>query len=372
MRCVNCGSEIPDEAKEYPRCGTDVEVTQEREMQTETELTPPKSSKKNIYAVLISSVLVIAIAAAALFFIKSKELGALQVENITGNRWVLTDESSTHDQYEGDVSSNETRPFAAVIGESADDDYPSIVFMNEGQGKIQRLLPRYDDPTEAWYVMGYLEGHIVTEADIERIEYSGRDYYDAEYNNYTWSTVDINFVLSDDLTGLLIYDVKDNVTNAIKYNNAIAIVDGIGMSTYFADGLPYKSRGTEDLEIIPKFFCQANMLDESYHSSDSAFSMDKEEKNYNSEYLSDSVRYSGKLDIEYPEYGNGIIIYTRTQTAGGEPEEKDETSNRIAYLYEEKCSIETYASYDADSHVKEPEYDFHIVGYLPWKEIGQE
>ena len=46
MRCVNCGSEIPDEAKEYPRCGTDVEVTQERKMQTETELTPLNPRKR--------------------------------------------------------------------------------------------------------------------------------------------------------------------------------------------------------------------------------------------------------------------------------------------------------------------------------------
>ena len=325
---------------------------------------------------MIPAIAAVAVMIAAIGLYMLLRAGGARVNSIAVSKWMLTDEGYSADHYAGLVTSDESRPFAAVISDGDGD--VRLVFMDGGEGTVQISVPSDEDPSLACEIEGYMTGKTVRKSDFEEITYSGSDYYDWDmssldpsYSDYTSCIVDIEAVMKKNATGILIYDVEDNINQTVEQNDAMAIVNGVGRSAYISDDLPYKSRGMEDITVIPRFFCAAEKLDNVLTSADSSFVMDREETSYTS--LSNTVKYSGTMNLVLSDYSNGFIVYTATQTAGGEADERGAALIRYARVYPGgRFSLKTHNSYDIDAKVSEPEYEFHIAGFLAWTELGQD
>lgn len=363
--CADCGKENPIDAIECIHCGCPFEDglekknSSEMEQELDTQNSKPKSKKnKIIIGIIILAVIFIGIACVALL----SQNNSLSINEINISKWKLLDEDGYYDDYEGIVNSDESNSFIAVLGYYEEtDDAPVFVYMENGKGVVQVTESTDDDPSIKYTAIGYMNGKIIKESDISSIEYDESDYYDSSYN--TSCTVDIDIEMKSKMNGVLFMELKNDLTKDVKRNVAVTIIDGKGEYAYHLSELPLKSRGVE-VTAIPKFFCNATDLKENDYTIETPFFVKKNERKY-------STSFSGKEELSFEGYDDGLIIYTEELLDGGKKENRGEIIKKVAYLKDNQCILSTFTSGDSDDKILTPTYNIQIVGYLKWNNYNK-
>lgn len=377
IKCPECGKTISDKALKCPQCGYPITQKVEQEpaaliAEKQLDEVPgshpnpiaalacyPRTLSKKAKAVLaIAGVIVIAV----LCVLHGIGLfgGKVTVKNISIEKWRLTDSSSYSDVYEGQVTSDQKRPFIALIGSYEDKDImPKMVYMENGVGTLE--VHESDDPSTIYKPIGYLSGKSIKDFDIS-VEYSDSDYFDYSYSSYTTCTVEMNISLKQNLTGLLLFDISNETNNEEDCNRIVTVVNGKAEYSYYAS-LPYKARGI-DLSVTPRMLCTGKSV------SAKDFTISKE---YTAEKSSESdhASYSGEQIMSFPDYDDGLILYTEELKEGGTPKNRNECNNTYAFLHNSECTFSTYDSVDGKQIIL-PKYSFNIVGYIPWTLLDKE
>lgn len=221
IKCPECGQTISDKATKCPRCGfpltkdstqaapsdsttvqTENATDAEHNVQTDLKIFP----KKRRFPFIIILICFILVCICLLgYSISTQTLQPLHVNELSFDKWVVTERSSYSITYEGTLLSDEKSPFIAVIGEyqeSASDIFvPSLVYMNDGAG----VFPSYiytggdeenaDDPSATYRPIGILNGRTVSESDLKVVSCRDTTYSDYEYSDLTSCTIDIELEL---------------------------------------------------------------------------------------------------------------------------------------------------------------------------------
>lgn len=383
IKCPECGQTISDKATKCPRCGfpltkdstqaapsdsttvqTENATDAEHNVQTDLKIFP----KKRRFPFIIILICFILVCICLLgYSISTQTLQPLHVNELSFDKWVVTERSSYSITYEGTLLSDEKSPFIAVIGEyqeSASDIFvPSLVYMNDGAG----VFPSYiytggdeenaDDPSATYRPIGILNGRTVSESDLKVVSCRDTTYSDYEYSDLTSCTIDIELELNQNVTGILFFDLENDMTNNVTANDYCVVVDGKSSFSRVISDLPYRSRGVNAV-LIPKFFCPSQPIGENDYTVSSPFSAKKSDT-FNS--------YTGTMVISIPEHSDGYILYTQTLISGGQTDNQGIPSNEIAYLHNSQCEFETYDfESDQDTIIVTPEYNFILNGYIAW------
>lgn len=358
--CADCGKENPIDAAECIHCGYPFKdgIEKKNSFEMEEELNTPNSKAKSnkkikIICITILAIIFISIVCAALFRLNN----SLSINEINISKWKLTDKGDYFDDYEGIVNSDESNSFIAVLGyyeEKESDNIPLFVYMKNGKGVIQltELAENGDDPSIKYTAIGYMNGRIIKKSDISNIEYNESDYND--WSDDTSCTVDIDIEMKRKMNGMLFMELKNDLTKDIERNVAVTIIDGKGEYSYYLSELPFKSRGVE-VTAIPKFFCNATDIKENDFTIEKPFSVEKELSSF-----------SGKEELSFDGYDDGMIIYSEELQDGGKKEERGEVKNKVAYLKNNRCTLKTYTSDYSDDKILTPTYHFKIAAYLKW------
>lgn len=319
------------------------------------------SKKKLIIAAIVASIVVVAvlgIVIASQFF-----ASRLTVEDISVSKWRLTNSTKYGDYYEGTITSEQKRPFIAVIGEYEDDEAaPQFVYVEDGTGVIETYEDTDEDPSIKYRAIGYIGGKAVELSDM-KVKYKDSDYYDWSYSDYTSCDVLISIEMNTTKTGLLVFDVINETSNETDRNMIAVVIDGKAEYSYYAN-LPYKARGV-DVSIIPKLFCESAAITAESYVIEKEYTAEKSETSY-------SNSYSGEETLAFADYADGFVLYTRELKEGGNKENRNVVRNMSAFLFDGECTLTTYDSVDEDETILMPKYEFNIVGYITWTPLEKE
>ncbi len=385
IKCPECGQMISDKAEKCPKCGYQMQDSLKEEKEVlpqvgtaegeETNETPAteekqetrfsvktvltsvagaKKSKKKTAVIIAGIVLVMFVVLYGLGTANSTP----KVTEISISKWRLTDSKWYADYYEGSVTSDQKKPFVAVIGQyDSDDSTPQLVYMEDGTGVLKTLESTDDDPSVKYRAIGYLNGSKVDSKSLTT-KCKDRDYDD--YSDQTNCYVDIEMDMRNNKTGLLLFDVV-NQTNGDRGTNLVAIVvKGKTKYSYYAE-LPYKSRGIE-VSIEPKLFCESNPVKQGDYTVQKDYSAEKDEGKY-------STSYSGKMEIAFGDKQDGFALYTRELLEGGNKKNRNDVRNLYNFIHDGECTFTTYDSVGSDETILMPKYDFNIVGYITWNSL---
>lgn len=387
IKCPECGQMISDKAEKCPKCGYQMQdsldtaeevVTQGAAAEVEeakeipaaeekqksrfslktvlTSVAGAKKSKKKTAIIIAGIVLVMF---AVLYAVGSAN-STLKVNEISINKWRLTDSRWYSDYYEGSVTSDQKKPFVAVIAQYDDEDSrPELVYVENGEGIFSTLESTSSDPSVKYRAIGYLSGTRVDSKGMT-IKYKDRDYTDYSSQEESDCYVDIEMDMRNNKTGLLLFDVV-NKTNGDKNSNLVAVVvKGKTQYSYYAE-LPYKSRGIE-ITIEPKLFCESSSVKQNDYTVEKNYSAEKEEGKY-------STYYSGEMEMAFSDKQDGFVLYTRELLEGGNKKNRNDVKNMYNFVHNGESKFTTYDSVDSDETILMPKYDFNIVGYITWNSL---
>lgn len=387
IKCPECGQMISDKAEKCPKCGYQMQdsldtaeeaVTQGAAAEVEeakeipaaeekqksrfslktvlTSVAGAKKSKKKTAIIIAGIVLVMF---AVLYAVGSAN-STLKVNEISINKWRLTDSRWYSDYYEGSVTSDQKKPFVAVIAQYDDEDSrPELVYVENGEGIFSTLESTSSDPSVKYRAIGYLSGTRVDSKGMT-IKYKDRDYTDYSSQEESDCYVDIEMDMRNNKTGLLLFDVV-NKTNGDRDSNLVAVVvKGKTQYSYYAE-LPYKSRGIE-ITIEPKLFCESSSVKQDDYTVEKNYSAEKEEGKYN-------TYYSGEMEIAFSDKQDGFALYTRELLEGGNKKNRNDVKNMYNFVHNGESKFTTYDSVDSDETILMPKYDFNIVGYITWNSL---
>lgn len=344
-----------EEAKEIPAA----EEKQKTRFSLKTVLTSAAGAKKSKKKTAIIIAGIVLVMFAVLYAVGSAN-STLKVNEISINKWRLTDSRWYSDYYEGSVTSDQKKPFVAVIAQYDDEDSrPELVYVENGEGIFSTLESTSSDPSVKYRAIGYLSGTRVDSKGMT-IKYKDRDYTDYSSQEESDCYIDIEMDMRNNKTGLLLFDVV-NKTNGDKDSNLVAVVvKGKTQYSYYAE-LPYKSRGIE-ITIEPKLFCESSSVKQDDYTVEKNYSAEKEEGKYN-------TYYSGEMEIAFSDKQDGFALYTRELLEGGNKKNRNDVKNMYNFVHNGESKFTTYDSVDSDETILMPKYDFNIVGYITWNSL---
>jgi hypothetical protein len=365
IQCPECGQTVSDKAALCPKCGFPiVGATQEKTVPKDepSEHIPKKSKKLSLIVCVGVAALAVILLSGWLFFRNSTPT----ITDIEITKWKLIDSGTYSDTYQGTITSTTKTPFVALLGDYTDQDaYPSLVYLEDGEGAIEVRESSDDDPSAIYRPIGYMTGKSISESDFTSIFAKDLDYDDYTSLNETDCTIEITFNLKNSkANGLLFFEVSNDLTKAVRRNCVAVVVNGTAQYSFYLDELPLKSRGVE-VTVTPKLFCQSISVEETDYTIESGFTLDKYEGSF---YTS----YSGEEKLRFDGWQDGIILYTQELTAGGLKNDRGVVNNSRCYLQDSICTLSTYDSdllEDSETTLLEPEYSFEIIGYLPYKTL---
>lgn len=368
IQCPECGQTISDKAEKCPKCSYPI-ATAEKNVNAEPEqitteqtipITENKKKKNTILSVCITAAAIVFVVGA--YFLVGL-LGNVTVNEIKLAKWKVTDTTSYGDYFEATVTSEQKKPFVAVIG-SYDDEkaFPKLAFLQGGEGKLEIYSSDGDDPSIIFHPIGYYQTKEIKSSDLS-IKYKDSDYHDVSfgYDEFTSCRVDIDINVNGNRNGLLLVDIENVTNNETDCSLLVPVINGEGKYTYLAS-LPYKSRGI-DISISPVCFVKSKPITENDYTVDKAFSVKKEEGSYNDYYDGEGV-------WRFADFSDGIILYTMELTDGGDRAERGEVNYRKAFLHNHEITITSYDS--ANDGVLMPKYDINLISYMPWTELTKE
>lgn len=369
IECPECGNAVSDRAAKCPRCGYPLQSmekieniqTSNVEQQKDDTVYSHKPVRKPKKILLI--VLGFVVASTVCILLGLGYYGTdVNVQDITVGKWKLVDASEYSDIYEGTIATEELKPFVAVIGSyENEDNAPAFVYMENGEGLFQTYEGKETDPSVKYTPIGYMTGRAVRESDFKEIRYKDYDYFDWDFANNTGCTLDIDFEFNTKSSGLLFFELQNDLTSEIQHNCIAVIVDGKGSYSNILSELPFKSRGVE-VEAVPKFFCPAGILNESSYNVEKEFDIEKSEETY-------STTFSGTEEISLIDKRDGLVLYTSTLIDGGEKELRGKTDYQKALVREGSCTLTTALLSDSEDNILMPTYDIEIAGYIPWETL---
>lgn len=376
IKCPECEQLISDKASKCPKCGyliqeyLDNKAEENKEENVNnisetakrvTDIPSPvklRNKKKIIFASCIVAVVVLGVVLALCLFAPR-----LKVEDISISKWRLTDSTDTTDYYEGVITSEQKKPFIAVIGRYTDEESePEFVYIEDGKGLIDTSVDTDEDPSIKYRPIGYLTGNSVDISDV-KVKYTDSEYFDFSFLQSSSCSIVIDFEMNNSKTGLLVFDLINETNNETERNLIANVIDGKAKYNYWAD-LPYKSRGV-DVSIVPKMFCKSTAIVKEDYVIDKAYTLEKEETSY-------SNSYEGKEILAFTNYSNGFILYTKELKAGGNKKNRNVVQNARTFLRDGQCTLRTYDSVDEDDVILIPRYELSVVGYITWITLEKE
>lgn len=382
IKCPECEQSISDKASKCPKCGYPIqehlnkkadEITHEAsdcisdapviaEIPVDIQQVPEKKkSKKNL--IIAAMIACVAIVAVGVVFGLRLFTTKLTVESITISKWRLTDSTDYGDYYEGTITSEQKKPFIAVVGQYENEEsVPRFVYVEDGVGVMETYENTDEDPSIKYRPIGYLGGTPVSETDV-KIQYKDSDYYDWTYLESTNCDVLIEIDMNHSKTGLLVFDIINETNNEVEQNMTVTIVDGKAQYNYYAE-LPYKARGI-DVSIVPKLFCESDAITQDDYVVEKAYTAEKNEGEY---YTS----YSGEEVLSFVNFSDGLVLYTRELKEGGNKEKRNVVDYLRAFLCDGECTLTTYDYVGEDEKMLMPKYEFNIVGYITWTSLEKE
>lgn len=366
ITCPECGETISDRAIRCPKCGfpiqNDISTASE-----DAKPMKPSATKSRLIFISAMALIVFGIIVVLSFLSRNLKASNISIQEISISKWRLTDNWDYGNYYEGTVSADEKAPFVAVIGYYESNDYlPQLVYVNEGSGIFKTYESKDVDPSTEYRVVGYMAGHMVSEADVSDILYRDSDYFDYDSLQETSCTVDIEVQLKQKLNGLLFFKLSNDLSNEIDNNCYAAVVDGKLNYSYYISELPYKARGV-NVSLVPLFFCKANALTEENCTIKQPFSLVTDKTTY-----STFDDYNGTEVLGFDDYKNGFVLYIETLTDGGDKAHRNKAMPKFAYLVDNECTITTNDFVDKDDNFITPIYDIKIRGYIPYFAINQQ
>ncbi|MDY3361653.1 MAG: zinc ribbon domain-containing protein, partial [Clostridium celatum] len=319
ISCPKCNQPISEKASRCPKCGY---ILQKPSKKYSIEFKPKKGNIFNENSITPGSadnmkhtfcntkkkkILMFSAVAIIILILLLLNTGT-SVKDASISKWVLTDETDDSYSYEGTIESEQKKPFVAVVAESSNtEEMPQLVYMKNGTGTIDVYEDSDDDPSKKYKVIGYLNGEAIDESDLT-IKCTEGDYIDLSFSDESFCLVSIDLNLNHPRTGLLIFDVINNLTNEVEKNISTVIVDGKGKDIYHTK-LPYKSRGI-DISVVPKFFCKSKTVTQADFFTKKDYIVSKENTSY-------SQGYSGKKVLSSYDLDDGYILYTKELKKGG-------------------------------------------------------
>lgn len=234
------------------------------------------------------------------------------------------------------------------------------VCVEDGQGLIETYEDKDKDPSIKYRPIGYLGGTSVDISDM-KVKYTDSDYFDWSYFDYTSCDVLISVDMNNSKNGLLVFDIINETNNEIERNMMAAVINGKVEYNYYYVELPYKARDI-DVSIVPKLFCESAAITKEDYMIEKAYTAEKSESSY-------SNRYSGRETLDFADYADGFVFYTRELKEGGNKKNKNVVENVSVFLHDGECILTTYDSVDEDETILMPKYEFNIIGYITWKPL---
>lgn len=382
MQCPECKQPISDKAEKCPKCGYPIkshlmdkpQKSKETAVQTMTDaktkvfVSAISSAKSNFKKrLIIISFIVIIILIISTFvginLFSGNALFSTTVDNIEIEKWQLYDYNDYTDNFEGTITSNQKKPFIAVIGnyDDVNNQNYNFVYVEDGIGTFSASVSSDVDPSTKYKPIGYITGTTLKESDIQ-YQYTDHDYNDFSYSSTSCCDVDIDISLGNHKNGLLIFDLTNENTSTDIQNLSAAVVDGKAHFTQFID-LPYKSRGIE-IAIEPKMFCEGQALNTNDYKVISDYTAEKSDSTY-------STSYSGSETIKLNDKVDGVLLYTTELTNGGQVENHNIINDCTTFSKNGMCILTTYdyKSKDDDSTrdaILMPSYNINIVAHVEW------
>ena len=386
IKCPECEQSVSDKASKCPKCGypiqeylnSKVEAAQievpevegrpiipnetpakiEAPADIQQVPTQKKNKKKLVITLIVACVVVIAALGIALG--SSLFASKLTVEDIAISKWKLTDSTDYGCYYEGTITSEQKKPFIAVIGQYDDEEStPSFVYVEDGKGIIETYEDTDEDPSIKYRAIGYMGGKPVDITNL-KVKYTDSNYNDWSYSDSTSCDVLIDIDMSNTKNGLLVFDVINETNNETERNIIAVVINGKAQYSYYAY-LPYKSRGI-DVSIVPKLFCESAAITQEDYVVEKAYTAEKYEGSYFNSY-------SGEETLAFADFADGYILYTRELKEGGNKENRNIVKNLSVFLRDGECTITTYDSVDEDETILMPKYEFNIIGYITWTSL---
>lgn len=365
IKCPECGHEISDRAESCPHCGCPVQknqsITKKKVLQSQIISEDiVKKKKRKMFSIAIIAIVLLVILVALYFAIYRNK--HIFVEQMEISKWKLVESGEYLEEYEGKVTADEKNPFVAIIGYYEDiDDDPKMVYMENGEGIIHTYETDDDDPSIEYKPIGYLSGKPLSEKDVSEVSYKDSDYKDYESMNETTCNVTIDMKLKDKKSGIVLFELKNDLNNEIEYNCFAIVKNGTCQYTYYLEGLPLKSRGVE-VSLIPKIFCESEVVSASDYSVEKPFTVKKDEGKY-------STSFSGEVSMSFDGYLDGFVLYTEELIDGGDKEDRGQIKRRKTYLHDNTCTMSTL--YYPDDESITPKYSIVVFGYLPWNTLEE-
>lgn len=363
IQCPECGSTVSDKAAQCPKCGCPLTATPPEPAASEPlkvdaapvlqkKATAKKIDKKKI----ILPVIFIAILASGVLGFRVYQKSNITVADLTISKWRLLESGSYSDKYEATITSSQTQPFVAVIGEyDSESNNNDLVYMENGTGNFTTYESVDDDPSLVRVPVGYLKCDTVSDRDIADIKYKVSNYSD--YGGSTSCLAEITVEMKNKKTGVLLVEISNDMNKAVNDNFLICIVNGQGKASKYLNDLPEKSRGVT-VTATPVAFCPAQTLQESDYTVLEPFAVEKN-KTFNS--------YSGSESIKLGDIcENGFLIYTTELTDGGNAEEVGEVNISSSVIANHLAKMSTYDYYDSDAKVITPQYTVTAVACMPF------
>lgn len=185
------------------------------------------------------------------------------------------------------------------------------------------------------------------------------DYYDQ--STYTFCIINVDIKLKSKASGLMFFDISNNTSNEVEYNNLAVIVNGVGHFVYRLYNLPLKSRGVTIL-AKPKLFCKFSSVRQSEYSVEKELTVHKGD-------TEDSTYYTGNKQLKFKDLDVGFLAFTSELLSGGSQKDIEKINRGLSYVYDKKCQLFTSTMGDEDEELSEPEFDFNVVGYIKWKDL---
>ena len=358
IKCPECGQSISDRASKCPKCGYPIQEylsSKAKEAQSEnvnessanTECsadnqqapTQTKSKKKLVFALIAIIVIGAAIGVA---FNLNLFTSKTTVEDITISKWRLTGSTKDYDYYEATITSEQKKPFIAVIGTYDDKGDLAFIYMEDGKGIYDATIHTGEDPTTERRPIGYMCGTRVDISDME-VSYEGHDYKD--YIECTTCIITITIDMKHSKSGFLTFDIINETNNSTERNISALVINGKAEYTYYAE-LPYKTRGVDDIDISvePKMFFECSPVTEEDYVIEKAYKAEKHEGSY-------SNSYSGEEILAFADCTDGYVFYTRELKEGGVKENRNIVETSVTVLHHGECTLWTYDSVDKDETI---------------------
>ena len=381
IKCPECEQSISDKASTCPKCGypilgdsnskaEDIKISEVKEtpntligktatieFPTKDHQVPTQMKSKNKIAIALIVACVVAFASMGVALVSNLFASKLTVEDITISKWNISGYSDFGCYYEGTITSEHNKPFVAIIGQYYGDQSPSgFAYVEDGKGVIEIYEETDEHPSIKYRPLGYMDGKPVDISDI-KVNYSDSNYRDWSHAEVTGCDIKIDIDLNNSKNGLLVFDIIDETNNETERNVVAIVIDGKAQYSNYAE-MPYKSRGI-DLSIVPKFFCESVAIKQADYEIKKAYSVNRIDELYFN-------GYEGEVTFSFPTFDDGFIIYSCELTDGGQQKNRNIVNKYIAFLRNGECTLETYDAVYEDDETQMPEYDFNIIGYIPW------